>query len=150
MNYTNPLARKGFLIPSHYLRRALGRGYAHRPTTLISPSTTAVPHKDAPRTPIALPRLRGATRFLLLLLSAAAIALEAAGTAHAYKLHVPCTTSHDCPRGAFCRHATSFRGQCVLLPQMPFGIFGARQVEFPPQSDPPEHIFGSMPILRCS
>ncbi|HEY2107526.1 MAG TPA: hypothetical protein VGH29_17130 [Candidatus Binataceae bacterium] len=70
--------------------------------------------------------------------------------AYAFRLHVPCTSSHDCPRGAFCRHQTNFRGQCVIPPRSPFGVTGRRQVEFPPQSDPPEHLFGSMPILRCS
>jgi hypothetical protein len=81
---------------------------------------------------------------------AAAIAIGLPGSASAFRLHVPCTSSHDCPRGAFCRHQTSFRGQCIIPPQSPFGITGRRQVEFPPQSDPPEHLFGSMPILRCS
>ena len=71
-------------------------------------------------------------------------------TARAFQLHVPCTGSHDCPRGAFCRHATNFRGQCITLPQTPFGITGRRLNEFPPESDPPDHIFGSLPILRCA
>jgi hypothetical protein len=79
-----------------------------------------------------------------------ALAIAIPIPAHAFRLHVPCTSSHDCPRGAFCRHQTSFRGQCITPPQTPFGITGRRQVEFPPQSDPPEHIFGSMAILRCS
>jgi hypothetical protein len=82
------------------------------------------------------------------LLVAVAIALP--GAAHAYRLHVPCTSSHDCPRGAFCRHATNFRGQCMTHPQVPFGIFGRRLNEFPAGSDPPDHVFGSMPVLRCS
>lgn len=72
------------------------------------------------------------------------------GNASAFHLHMPCTGSHDCPRGAFCRHQTNFRGECIIPPQSPFGVTGPRQVEFPPQSDPPEHLFGSMPILRCS
>ena len=78
------------------------------------------------------------------------IALALSGVAGAFRLHVPCTGSHDCPRGAFCRHQTDFRGQCITLPQMPFGITGRRLNEFPPESDPPEHVFGSMPILRCA
>jgi hypothetical protein len=99
---------------------------------------------------VPLRRWRRTRRWLALVSVAAAIMIEWPASASAFKLHVPCTTSHDCPRGAFCRHATSFRGQCVMLPPAPFGIFGARQVEFPPQSDPPEHLFGSMPILRCA
>lgn len=86
----------------------------------------------------------------VLLWLAAAIAVGMPGTARAFRLHVPCTSSHDCPRGAFCRHATAFRGQCMIQPRSPFGITGWRQVEFPPQSDPPEHLVGSMPVLRCS
>lgn len=78
------------------------------------------------------------------------IALALSGVAGAFRLHVPCTGSHDCPRGAFCRHQTDFRGQCIALPQVPFGITGRRLNEFPPESDPPEHVFGSMPILRCA
>jgi hypothetical protein len=92
----------------------------------------------------------GAGRVLFFACLLAAIANAPPAGAAGFKLHVPCTTSHDCPRGAFCRHETSFRGQCVALPQTPFGITGRRQIEFPPQSDPPEHLFGSMPILRCS
>ncbi|MGO9057242.1 MAG: hypothetical protein ACLQU2_07615 [Candidatus Binataceae bacterium] len=88
---------------------------------------------------------------LLVLLSLAfAIVLVRPTTARAFRLHVPCTGSHDCPRGAFCRHATNFRGQCITLPRTPFGITGRRLNEFPPESDPPDHIFGSMPILRCA
>jgi hypothetical protein len=79
-----------------------------------------------------------------------AVTLGFAGGARAYRLHVPCTSSHDCPRGAFCRHQTGFRGQCIVPPLSPFGITGRRQVEYPPQSDPLEHVAGSMPILRCS
>jgi hypothetical protein len=81
---------------------------------------------------------------------ALAVVLVLPGAAHAFKLHVPCTSSHDCPRGAFCRHITNFRGQCITLARLPFGITGRRQNEFPPESDPIEHVFGSNPILRCS
>jgi hypothetical protein len=86
----------------------------------------------------------------LLFVISLALAIGLPGHARARKLHVQCTSSHDCPRGAFCRHPTGFPGRCIMLPQTPFGIFGERQVEYPPQSDPPEHVPGSMPILRCS
>ena len=91
-----------------------------------------------------------AVRLAILLCLGLAIAIAFPAPALPFRLHVPCTSSHDCPRGAFCRHQTSFRGQCITLPQLPFGITGPRQSEFPPESDPLEHIFGSMPILRCS
>jgi len=89
-------------------------------------------------------------RLPVLFYFALAIAIAIPVPARTFVLHVPCTSSHDCPRGAFCRHQTSFRGQCITLPQTPFGITGRRLNEFPPESDPPDHIFGSMPILRCS
>jgi hypothetical protein len=91
-----------------------------------------------------------ARRLIVIAWFTVAIALGMLDSARAFRLHVPCTSSHDCPRGAFCRHQTNFRGQCITLPQVPFAIYGRRQNEFPPQSDPPEHVFGSMPILRCS
>lgn len=94
--------------------------------------------------------LSALARLPLLFGFALALAIAIPAPAHAFRLHVPCTSSHDCPRGAFCRHQTSFRGQCITLPQTPFEIFGHRHNEFPPESDPPEHTFGSMPILRCS
>jgi hypothetical protein len=72
------------------------------------------------------------------------------GNARAYRLHVPCTSSHDCPRGAFCRHQTNFRGQCIVQPLSPFGVFERRHIEFPPQSDLLEYAPGSTPILRCA
>jgi len=100
--------------------------------------------------PVRRQRPRGLGGLLIFALVATGTAMGPAGNARAFRLHAPCTSSHDCPRGAFCRHQTGFRGQCITLPQSPFGITGGRQVEFPPQSDPLEHLFGSMTILRCS
>jgi hypothetical protein len=94
--------------------------------------------------------LRTAARPAVRLCFAILLVIGLRAPASAFKLHVPCTSSHDCPRGAFCRHATSFRGQCITPAQSPFGITGHRYNEFPPQSDPVEHVFGSTPILRCS
>ncbi len=147
-----------------YLSETLG-GDCRYPAGIVSTLIWAVAEKQRLRAArSSAPRAERSARFiparlglgrgvggLVLLLSAAAI-VSATGLANAsaFKLHVPCTTSHDCPRGAFCRHETSFRGQCIIPPQSPFGVTGARQVELPPQSDPPEHLFGSMPILRCS
>lgn len=70
--------------------------------------------------------------------------------ADAFTLREPCTSSHDCPRGAFCRHHMSFRGQCVVMPKTPFGPISPEQTEYPPESDPIDEAPGSMPILRCS
>jgi hypothetical protein len=71
-------------------------------------------------------------------------------TAGGYTLKEPCTSSHDCPRGAFCRHHMSFRGECVILPKSPFGPIGPRQTEFPAEPEPLDQAAGSMPLLRCS
>lgn len=76
--------------------------------------------------------------------------IAAAPNTHGYTLREPCTSSHDCPRGAFCRHHLTFRGQCVVLPKTPFGPVGPRQPEFPPESEPLDQASGSTPILRCS
>ncbi len=145
-----------------YLSETLG-GDCRFPAGIVSTLVWAVAEKERLRATGALPARnqsastpapvvprRAMSRLLFLAGFILPITIASARSAHAYRLHVPCTSSHDCPRGAFCRHKTNFRGQCIVPPLMPFGVFERRQIEFPAQPLPFEHAPGSIAVLRCS